>query len=121
MRTHRRYLLSALRDLVGTFNCSTTQTVPFMAENASNTLTLSVTADPSVQESTVAEFKVVYTAGYYKAEKTFALLIGANIEDWETGGFSSFDWDLGTSNQWQITTSPQSLAASTKAYRPLAS
>ena len=86
------------------FNSSTTQTVPFMAENASFMLNLSVTANPSVQESTVAEFKVVYTAGFYKAERTFAVLIGASIEDWETGDFSSFDWDLGTSNQWQITT-----------------
>ena len=86
------------------FNSSTTQTVPFMEENASTMLTLSVTANPSVQESTVAEFKVVYTAGFYKAEKTFALLIGASIEDWETGDFSSYDWDLGTANQWQITT-----------------
>lgn len=86
------------------FNSSTTQTVPFMAENASFMLNLSVTANPNVQESTVAEFKVVYTAGFYKAEKTFALLIGASIEDWETGDFSSYDWDLGSSNQWQITT-----------------
>ena len=86
------------------FNSSTTQTVPFMAENASFMLNLSVTANPSVQESTVAEFKVVYTAGFYKAEKTFAVLVGANIEDWETGDFSSFDWNLGSSNQWQITT-----------------
>ena len=86
------------------FNSEMTQTMPFLAENATNTLNLSVTADPSIQESTVAEFKLVYTAGFYKAEKTFALLIGASIEDWETGDFSSFDWDLGTSNQWQITT-----------------
>lgn len=86
------------------FNSSTTQTVPFMAENASFMLNLSVTANPSVQESTVAEFKVIYTAGFYKAEKTFAVLVGANIEDWETGDFSSFDWNLGPSNQWQITT-----------------
>ena len=86
------------------FNSATTQTVPFMAENTSMVLNLPVTANPDVQESTVAEFKVVYTAGFYKAEKTFAVLIGANIEDWETGDFSSFDWDLGTSNQWQITT-----------------
>ena len=86
------------------FNSSTTQTVPFMAENTSFMLNLSVTANPSVQESTVAEFKVVYTAGFYKAEKTFAVLVGANIEDWETGDFSSFDWNLGSSNQWQITT-----------------
>lgn len=86
------------------FSSATTQTVPFMAENASTMLTLSVAANPSVQESTVAEFKVVYTAGFYKAERTFALLIGANIEDWETGDFSSYDWNLGSANQWQITT-----------------
>ncbi len=86
------------------FNSATTQTVPFLAENASTTLSLSVTANPDVQESTVAEFKVVYTAGFYKAEKTFAVLIGSCIEDWETGDFASFDWDLGNSYQWQITT-----------------
>ncbi len=86
------------------FNSEMTQAIPFMTENASNTLHLSVTVNPNIQESTIAEFKVIYTAGFYKAEKTFALLIGASIEDWETGDFSSYDWNLGTSNQWQITT-----------------
>lgn len=86
------------------FNSEMTQTIPFMAENATNMLNLSVTVNPSIQESAIAQFKLIYTAGFYKAEKTFALLIGANIEDWETGDFSSYDWNLGTSNQWQITT-----------------
>lgn len=86
------------------FNSPMTQTVPFMAEGASTLLNLSVSANPTVQESTVAEFKLVYTAGFYKAERTFAMLIGASIEDWETGDFSSYDWNLGSSNQWQITT-----------------
>lgn len=86
------------------FNSEMTQTIPFMAENATNMLNLSVTVNPNIQESAIAQFKLIYTAGFYKAEKTFALLIGANIEDWETGDFSSYDWNLGTSNQWQITT-----------------
>ena len=86
------------------FNSEMTQTIPFMAENATNMLNLSVTVNPNIQESAMAQFKLIYTAGFYKAEKTFALLIGANIEDWETGDFSSYDWNLGTSNQWQITT-----------------
>lgn len=86
------------------FNSAMTYTVPFMAENTSTMLNLSVTANPNVQESMVAEFKVVYTAGLYKTEKTFALLVGSSIEDWETGDFSSYDWDLGSSNKWQITT-----------------
>ena len=86
------------------FNSEMTQTIPFMAANATNMLNLSVTVNPNIQESAIAEFKLIYTAGFYKAEKTFALLIGANIEDWETGDFSSYDWNLETSNQWQITT-----------------
>lgn len=86
------------------FNSEMTQTIPFMAENATNMLNLSVTVNPNIQESAIAQFKLIYTAGFYKAEKTFAMLIGANIEDWETGDFSSYDWNLGTSNQWQITT-----------------
>lgn len=89
---------------VVSFNSEMTQTIPFVAENATNMLNLSVTVNPSIQESAMAQFKLIYTAGFYKAEKTFALLIGANIEDWETGDFSSYDWNLGTSNQWQITT-----------------
>lgn len=86
------------------FNSEMTQTIPFMAENATNMLNLSVTVNPNIQESAIAQFKLTYTAGFYKAEKTFTMLIGANIEDWETGDFSSYDWNLGTSNQWQITT-----------------
>lgn len=86
------------------FNSEMTQTIPFMAENATNMLNLSVTVNPNIQESAIAQFKLIYTAGFYKAEKTFTMLIGANIEDWETGDFSSYDWNLGTSNQWQITT-----------------
>ncbi|MBR6064102.1 MAG: T9SS type A sorting domain-containing protein [Bacteroidales bacterium] len=86
------------------FNSEMTQTIPFMAENATNMLNLSVTVNPNIQESAIAQFELTYTAGFYKAEKTFTMLIGANIEDWETGDFSSYDWNLGTSNQWQITT-----------------
>lgn len=86
------------------FNSEMTQTIPFMAENATNMLNLSVTVNPNIQESAIAQFKLTYTAGFYKAEKTFTMLIGANIEDWEMGDFSSYDWNLGTSNQWQITT-----------------
>lgn len=86
------------------FNSEMTQTIPFMAENATNMLNLSVTVNSNIQESAIAQFKLTYTAGFYKAEKTFTMLIGANIEDWETGDFSSYDWNLGTSNQWQITT-----------------
>lgn len=86
------------------FNSEMIHTIPFMAENATNVMDLSVTANPNIQESAVAQFKLIYTAGFYRAEKTFALLIGANVEDWETGDFSSYNWDLGTSNKWQITT-----------------
>ncbi|MBO4653984.1 MAG: T9SS type A sorting domain-containing protein [Bacteroidales bacterium] len=86
------------------FNSAMTQTIPFMEANATNMLNLSISVNPNIQDVALAEFKLIYMAGFYKAEKTFSLLIGANIEDWETGGFSSFDWDLGTSNQWQIST-----------------
>ena len=75
-----------------------------MEENASKMLYFSLTVNADVQEADLAEFKLVYMAGFYKAEETFSLLIGAKIEDWETGDFSSYDWDLGTSNKWQITT-----------------
>jgi hypothetical protein len=85
------------------FNSPMTYTTPFMESEATTELNLSVSANPDVQDVAFAEFKLVYTAGMYKAEKTFSLLIGANIEDFETGDFSSYDWNLGTSNQWQIT------------------
>ncbi len=87
-----------------TFNSAMNQTVPLIGADSSVMLNLSVTANPNVQESTVASFRVAYTAGSYQVEKEFTVLVGANIEDWETGGFSSYEWDLGTSNQWQITT-----------------
>lgn len=85
-------------------NSATTQTVPFLEENSTSILELSVTVDPSVQELSFADFKLIYMAGFYKVEQTFSMAIGACIEDWESGDFSSYDWNLGTTNKWQITT-----------------
>ncbi len=62
-----------------------------------------VTADPANQQTSYARIKATYQAGHYISERFFEIPVGEDIEDWETGDFTQFDWDTGSANPWIIT------------------
>lgn len=78
--------------------------VPAIDANGYYNFEIQVSADPSLQQPIAASFVVYYTSGFYSAKRKFTLLIGSEIEDWESGNFESYEWNIGTTNPWQITT-----------------
>lgn len=86
-------------------NGSYSALVPALDENGNYTLDISVSANPDLQQPTTASLVLYYTSGFYKAQKKFTFLIGAEIEDWETASFNNYNWEVGTSNAWIITDS----------------
>jgi hypothetical protein len=60
--------------------------------------------------SEMAELGVAYeigfyiTAGAYSTNGSFAFAVGNVIEDWESGGFSNFDWENDPTRPWTIFT-----------------
>ncbi len=63
------------------------------------TFTLEVSAD--AQEGSIANLGLLVTAGGYSVQSSIQPSIGLIIENFETGDFSSFDWQFGTS-PWEI-------------------
>lgn len=57
----------------------------------------------NAQPGTIATLGFAANAGEYNATQTLSLPIGLVFEDFETGDFSMFDWQMGTYG-WEITT-----------------
>jgi hypothetical protein len=64
----------------------------------------SVTVSPSAPmgESIDLDFDVI--AGDYNASKPFVTSIGLMFEDWETGNFNKFPWNMGGDADWSLVT-----------------
>ncbi|MCK4677940.1 MAG: hypothetical protein KAT48_07395, partial [Bacteroidales bacterium] len=62
-----------------------------------------VTADDGIELGTVVDMIFVVESGFYTAGKTFYSKIGLILEDWETGDFAEFDWQMGGQAPWVIT------------------
>jgi hypothetical protein len=78
----------------------------FPAIDVNGTITVSVpmTANSAVQEPTITFLKTSLWVNYYFADNVFPVKIGAEIEDWETGDFTSMPWQNTSSTPWTITT-----------------
>lgn len=85
------------------FNSSLSQVTPYVDSNGVAVLNFSVTVNPELQDVAMAEFKLCWTAGAYMAERTYQLMIGMNVEDFESGDFSKNPWNTSTSRSWIIT------------------
>ncbi|PID93565.1 MAG: hypothetical protein CSA95_07335 [Bacteroidetes bacterium] len=66
----------------------------------------SVTADPATPVGTSAEFILHLEGGAYEVEKSYLHLIGLVVEDWESGDFSSFDWQFSGQGEWSLVEDP---------------
>jgi len=63
-----------------------------------------VNVDPETPNGVIlAEFDYTLTSGDFIEENSFIRKIGLIVEDWETGGFSSFEWQQGGHQPWEIT------------------
>ncbi len=56
-------------------------------------------------EGSIATMKYQLSAGTYFTEKTYYPKVGAIIEDWETGNFNKYDWNLAGNDPWVISSS----------------
>ncbi len=63
-----------------------------------------VSVDPDAPNgAAIAEFEYHVFSGDYYADKNFSEKIGLILEDFETGDFTKFDWEMGGDVPWQIT------------------
>ena len=80
-----------------------TSSVDFDAIDVSGTeaITFSVTAAGDTPEGTVVDMSLDMAAGNYAASKIIQEAVGLILEDFETGDFTRFDWQFGTT-PWVI-------------------
>jgi len=62
-----------------------------------------VSVDPDAPDgAAIAEFEYVLTSGAFTETALFSKKIGLIYEDWETGDFTKFEWDLGGDEPFEI-------------------
>ncbi len=95
--------------LVELFSCSsdiefenTTIAVDEVAAGESFFVTTDFTVSPSASEQSV--YEIIYSVGsnHNVLKSEYELVIGSITEDFETGDFSSYDWNLQVNNPWII-------------------
>lgn len=71
---------------------------------SSKVLSYNVQVLPSVTTTSMAELELTCITGRYATSKSISLLIGLNMEDWESASFDSYPWQNDSNNPWIITT-----------------
>ncbi|MCD4793225.1 MAG: T9SS type A sorting domain-containing protein [Bacteroidales bacterium] len=66
------------------------------------TRTFSITIDESTPTGTTVDLTFTLVGGEYSEEITVNLSVGLQIEDFETGDFSSYAWTFGGSADWLV-------------------
>jgi len=66
-----------------------------------------VEAHPSIERGSYAPYQVIAHSGEYQVEREYLTKLGLIIEDWASGDFSQFDWELTDSgvNTWSVESS----------------
>ncbi len=79
-------------------------TVDPLEPDQSASLTFLVEAHPSINHGSYAPFHVTAHSGQYNVEREYLTKLGLIIEDWASGDFSQFDWQLTDTgvNTWVI-------------------
>ena len=72
--------------------------------SASLNAAFSVTMSPSMQIGSMFPLTITTTAGGYSATYTFIITAGDQIEDFETGTFTSYPWVMAGNLPWSIST-----------------
>ena len=79
------------------------QEMPALAVNDNHTLRFKVRSNASNPVSSLIRIKFNSEDGYTQTRE-FMLKVGSVQEDFESGGFSAYNWSVGGSNSWTITT-----------------
>ena len=74
--------------------------------NANETVNaeFTITVDAGAGIGTSVDLGYEVSSGEYSAQNTFYLSIGLIVEDFETGDFSSYNWQFGGNSDWTIST-----------------
>ena len=77
-----------------------------LESNETGNITFEITVADDAEEGSTAILAMAINAGAYTANKTFYPSVGLVFENFETGDFSSFDWEQGALG-WQISDTAQ--------------
>ncbi|MCK4569809.1 MAG: T9SS type A sorting domain-containing protein, partial [Bacteroidales bacterium] len=66
--------------------------------------TFEITVDEDAPSGTNVTFNFIVTSGAYNAENEYATAIGILVEDWESGGFTTFNWQFAADAPWEMCT-----------------
>lgn len=80
-------------------------TIPVLPGGAATSGTFTLAADAATPVGHVAEFALDAAASNYAISDNLALTIGLAIEDFESGYFASYPWDMAGTADWVIDTS----------------
>jgi len=75
----------------------------FLPSDGSAEAMFSIIADPGAPIGSLAELFVSIDSDPYMAEKTFTPKIGLVVEDFESGTFGDYNWELAGNAEWTIT------------------
>ena len=67
----------------------------------------SITIDEAIPVGTTIDLVFTLTSGAYTEEVTVNIPVGIQIEDFETGDFTNYDWTMGGNADWTISTDAQ--------------
>lgn len=62
-----------------------------------------VVVSPEATIGALADFTYTMTSEYHQGIKNFSYPVGLIVEDWESNGFSSFNWQFAGSSSWSVT------------------
>jgi hypothetical protein len=82
---------------------SGTHTFPVLNPGQTSDAVFNITVDPDTPAGTPVFFEYQVSSGEYDAEKDYILMVGLIFEDFESGGFSSFDWTFAGNLPWVVT------------------
>jgi hypothetical protein len=71
--------------------------------NSMEQAVFTITLADSIPAGTLLDFDFYLSSGAYTDSKLFNLPVGLIIEDYETGDFNSFAWNMSGNQPWQIT------------------
>jgi len=77
-------------------------TFPVLGTFGASYAEFDVTVSEDAPEGVFAQMNYFLSSGSYFVETIFYPKVGIMLEDWETGNFSKFDWQLGGNEPWVI-------------------
>jgi len=74
-----------------------------LAFNSSRQAIFSATLDDEIATGTIIDLDFILSSGPYLADQVFNMPVGLVMEDFETGNFDAYTWQMEGTQPWQIT------------------